>query len=226
MRTPLCKTPLRFLPSRWEMRLLFCAAIGCVFMVTVTFARHLPIYYPVAPRRLLVIRSIERIFLQSRWLDQRVQFLDARIESLLSHIQDLERERQWAEELNTDPLRCQCPAPNCSNGEGETDPARSRLDSPDRSKGILSIPMPARKPAPSKTLPLPLLPTTNANSSTEENVERATFPMTAKGEIGSHASNETSRNTVAVVTVVIVAPAAVFLGFACLCRRKPRRRHV
>lgn len=158
-------------------------------------------------------------------LTQRSRRLEQRVRSLLAQLERLERERQWAEAARSrgDAPLCRCETSDRRDGE----PADATADTRDEDEQHAPEPSASSTPVP-HVLSLPpissdhheLDATSLLSSSPPLSLED---PPVAPGETNGSA---VSRNTVAVAVVLIVAPAAVFLGLACLCRRRVRhRRH-
>jgi hypothetical protein len=161
-------------------------------------------------------------------LSQRSRHLERRVRSLIDQLDTLERERRWSQAaLSRDSLPlCRCESSERLDGEGhdgegidgtEVNPedVSAKQHQPEPLGFATPIPhelslppIPHERQEATPALPAP------ESSLSDPRVETKKRPS----------ESIMSRNTFAVAVVLIVAPAAVFLGLACLGRRRVRRR--
>lgn len=156
-------------------------------------------------------------------LTQRSRHLERRVRSLIDQLDMLERERRWVLAVpsrDSVPL-CRCESSEHRDGEA-IDSTGVNPDEDVSAKQHLLEPLESITPVPHE-LSLPPIP-----SERQEATSVMPGPESSlgdpPGETKRPSESIVSRNTFAVAVVLIVAPAAVFLGLACLGRRRVRRR--
>lgn len=147
---------------------------------------------------------------RARWLEQRTRGLDATVVALRREIEALqlqllqatatkERGGEEGRQLHGGWLNNDSAWPTPAQHDPETD---TPVDAAAPSATMSTLP------------PLPLLPP--AVNQTESS--------RAGNSTATASPSEVSSNLFVIAVFLIVGPAAIFLGFACLCRRKARRR--